>query len=189
MLWYYVVNKHTETLLRKKDCCTYSLLLVMNKGLLYLFIVTCYEQRIVKLTHISQLSLWHAAHWLSSCPLSHTCSHTTPHLGPHNMHVSTKGLIISICFTTEQKDYRCVTCIRAHSFNVHSCTLAFWICTLMYVHMTKIKKSLSQLFWLLFLQFLLSIWMVSMITTVQQWHSSNFTSLCICYIAITNFMK
>jgi hypothetical protein len=30
--------KHTETLLRKKDCCTYSLLFVTNKGLLYLFI-------------------------------------------------------------------------------------------------------------------------------------------------------
>jgi hypothetical protein len=30
--------KHTETLLRKKDCCIYSLLLVTNKGLLYLFI-------------------------------------------------------------------------------------------------------------------------------------------------------
>jgi hypothetical protein len=39
--------------LRKKDCCTYSLLLVTSKGLLYLFIVTCYEQRIVVLIHLA----------------------------------------------------------------------------------------------------------------------------------------
>jgi hypothetical protein len=35
-------------LLRKKDCCTYSLLLVTNKGLLYLFIVTTQQDALTQ---------------------------------------------------------------------------------------------------------------------------------------------